>query len=54
MARKTKPEPLTRYIGGRLYRAVIDGNKRISAWEPVESAPEPDGGQPDGEDGDDE
>lgn len=41
MARKTKPEPLTKYIGGRLYRAVIDGNKRIAAWEPVESAPEP-------------
>lgn len=38
MARKTKTEPLTKYIGGRQYRAVIDGNKRISAWEPVEAS----------------
>ena len=51
MARKTKHEPLTKYIGGRQYRAVFDGNKRLAAWEPVESAPEPE--QTDG-DGDDE
>lgn len=53
MARKTKYEPPTKYIGGRLYRAVIDGNKRISAWEPAESAPAPEVEEPD-EDGDDE
>lgn len=50
MARKTKTEPLTKYIGGRLYRAVFDGNKRLAAWEPVEAAPVPEVD----EDGDDE
>lgn len=55
MARKTKTEPPTKNIGGRLYRAVIDGNKRISAWEPVEATTvTTTADDPELEDGDDE